>query len=388
MRLPLLLALAAFLLPDIAQATVCPSLDISSQVFVDTNPCTSVTGDVTISGQSIQNLDGLFGLTRVGGGILIQNTSIQHVDGLARLASVGGYLRIAYNRELTDLSGFGALTRVDNFLYLGFNDALTNVDGFTSLRSTGAFFISTNEQLENLDGFDALTSTDDLSINTNPNLTDIAGLRNVSQAGLLVTVFDNERLENVDGFSGLRYVEGSISIFQNAALRNVDGLAGLQSVGYGQDALVIYSNPVLERCALGVGPLLLAGDVLNERTRLQGNGTALVAPAVSDCNSEADILAAFLPTDAEAPADAEAARALAVYPNPAAGTATLAFAADGDAALVVYDALGREVARAFDGSASGTTEARFDAGALPAGLYVARLVADGRVETVRFSVLR
>ena len=85
-----------------------------------------------------------------------------------------------------------------------------------------------------------------------------------------------------------------------------------------------------------------------------------------------------------------AEQALAAFPNPAADVATLSFsvAEAGEATLVVYDALGREVARLVDGAVEGLVEVSVDASALPAGLYVARLVVEGRVETSRFSVVR
>ena len=85
-----------------------------------------------------------------------------------------------------------------------------------------------------------------------------------------------------------------------------------------------------------------------------------------------------------------AAEPLSAYPNPADRVATLRFAVaeEAEATLVVYDALGREVARPVDGAVSGVVEAALDASALPAGLYVARLAAGDRMETVRFSVVR
>jgi hypothetical protein len=81
---------------------------------------------------------------------------------------------------------------------------------------------------------------------------------------------------------------------------------------------------------------------------------------------------------------------LTSFPNPVVDAATLRFgvAEAAEATLVVYDALGREVARPVDGIVDGIVEARFDASALPAGLYVARLVVDGRVETTQLSVIR
>lgn len=85
-----------------------------------------------------------------------------------------------------------------------------------------------------------------------------------------------------------------------------------------------------------------------------------------------------------------AVQPLAIFPNPASDATTLAFAIteEGPATLVVYDALGREVARPVDGAVEGVVEARLDASALPAGVYVARLTTAGRTETVRLTVVR
>ena len=85
-----------------------------------------------------------------------------------------------------------------------------------------------------------------------------------------------------------------------------------------------------------------------------------------------------------------AAEGLTAYPNPATEAATLRFAvaSPAEATLVVYDALGREVARPVEGTVTGVVEASLATADLPAGLYVARLVVDGRSETVRLSVVR
>jgi hypothetical protein len=81
---------------------------------------------------------------------------------------------------------------------------------------------------------------------------------------------------------------------------------------------------------------------------------------------------------------------LSVFPNPATDVATLRFAVDAETAatVTVYDALGRQVLVAHEGVAAGVVEAEVNAAALPAGLYVARLVTDSRTETLRFSVVR
>ena len=68
------------------------------------------------------------------------------------------------------------------------------------------------------------------------------------------------------------------------------------------------------------------------------------------------------------------------YPNPARAAVTVPFTvpASGPVRLVVYDALGREVAVLVDGyRAAGAHEGRLAPGALASGVYVVRLVAAG-----------
>lgn len=72
------------------------------------------------------------------------------------------------------------------------------------------------------------------------------------------------------------------------------------------------------------------------------------------------------------------------YPNPFNPATTLRYSlpATGHARLAVTDALGREVAVLADGVLNaGAHTARFDAAALPSGLYMARLVSGGATVT-------
>ncbi len=97
--------------------------------------------------------------------------------------------------------------------------------------------------------------------------------------------------------------------------------------------------------------------------------------------------------DASAPALAAGtvAQGVSASPNPFASATTLRFALEAPAAvrLVVYDALGREVARLADGPLeAGAHAVGFDGSGLPSGVYVWRLEAGSRVETGRLTLLR
>ena len=95
---------------------------------------------------------------------------------------------------------------------------------------------------------------------------------------------------------------------------------------------------------------------------------------------------------ATASATVEPGFGLSVWPNPSAGQATVAFSVEtaGAVRLSVVDALGREVAVLVEGAVeAGRHQAVVDAGSLPAGTYLVRLVpADGEVATERLTRIR
>jgi hypothetical protein len=350
MRAFLLPLLATLAVPAaLAQDTNCDS-ELTSQAEVDALDCTSIS-ELTIRGNDIQNL-----------------------EGLSELAHIGGNFDIRGNAALTSLAGLDALTAVDGELRIILNDALTSLAGLDAITSVaGILYIRDNAALTSLVGLDAITSIDAYSGSLNPGTLAIVG---------------NAALTSLAGLDALTSVAGHLVIRDNAALMNVDDLSALRSIGanFYLDGIIIQSNPLLERCAVGFGPILAADQSLpstiSGRITLQGN-----APE-GDCNSVQSILDSYaLSTEDDL---ILTAAPLAVYPNPAVARATFTFvmAEAEKATLVVYDALGREVARLLDGPTHGSEEITLDAGALPAGLYVARLVAGDRVETARLTVLR
>jgi hypothetical protein len=79
------------------------------------------------------------------------------------------------------------------------------------------------------------------------------------------------------------------------------------------------------------------------------------------------------------------------FPNPFNPTTTLSYtlAETSTVRLAVYDVAGRQVAVLSDGlQTSGTHQVNFDAAGLPAGLYLARLEANGRSETQKLLLVK
>ena len=104
-----------------------------------------------------------------------------------------------------------------------------------------------------------------------------------------------------------------------------------------------------------------------------------------------DDLGAVMETAVEGRPGEGAARIEAVYPNPAAGTARVAFALDvaGDARVELFDVTGRSVATLVDGpTAAGAHTVDVELGGLAAGVYVVRFVTEGGFDTARLSVVR
>jgi hypothetical protein len=149
-------------------------------------------------------------------------------------------------------------------------------------------------------------------------------------------------LEDVSGFEAA----GAVSTIYGSA-------ADLTGVG----AEFLYQGAVLARTGSGVASAARGGDA-----------------AASALITEASVLALLPPT-----------------PNPFRGAATLRFTLPEAARvrLAVYDALGRTVAVLVDGEReAGAHAVGFEASALPAGVYVARLEAAGQALTQRLTLVR
>ena len=82
---------------------------------------------------------------------------------------------------------------------------------------------------------------------------------------------------------------------------------------------------------------------------------------------------------------------LTVWPNPTRASAEVRFTLRAPSAmrLVVYDLLGREVARLAEGThGAGEHRVRFETAALPAGVYIVQVSTEDAIENHPVTLLR
>jgi hypothetical protein len=269
-------------------------------------------GDYTLTSQ--EEVDEFYssGCERITGNLTITGPYITNLDGLSELKSIRGDLTFYANERLTNISGLSELTSIEGNLYITNNPGLLNIDGLSNLISVGQnLLISSNINLNDLKGLSGLTSIGaGLRIDFNPKLINIDGLSSLESVGDFVGISNNDKLEDI-GLSSLTSIENSLTLIRNNALTNINGLSALTSVGGNLDIsyndellnidglssllvvggnLSLYNNPNLTRCC-GLYPLLAFGRIGGSKD-IRENGSGCTEDdilAFGYCNCEGDI---------------------------------------------------------------------------------------------------
>jgi hypothetical protein len=173
--------------------------------------CTTLGGDVAITGNDIINLDSLNMITSVEGNLDIDLTSnLTSFSGLEGLTSLGGYLNIHDNSAITSLAGLEGLTSIGGYLNIHNNAAITSLAGLDNLTSVGTdigdylLIGPYNDALINLNGLNNLSTISGyLHIMSNGNLKDITGLNNLTSIGAGLVIFSNPALTSLSGLDNI-----------------------------------------------------------------------------------------------------------------------------------------------------------------------------------------
>lgn len=221
---------------------ICPTGDITftSQAQIDAYPfACPFTGNVTISGNDISNLDDFSVVTSIPGDLTIDgNMMLDNTSGLMNIDSIGGHIYITDNDTMTDAPAFDSLDYVGGCIEITGNGAMTDISGFGNLNYVVHYItISGNGSLSSLTGFTELDSLGgDISIQNNVNVINVSGFTNVIFIGGHFYLNDNTNLNNLSGFGSLTTVNNCMEITNNNALGNLQWFTGLTSIGNVNDS--------------------------------------------------------------------------------------------------------------------------------------------------------
>jgi|GEM_PF-3623478 len=281
------------------------NIELSSQAAVDAfmtdYGCSTVDGDLTVSGSDILDLSNLSALTTINGSLILENngslTSLVGLENLASideslliidndaltglvglegLTSVDGDIRITENLYLQDLIGLEGLTSIGGDLYLEKNVNLKNLEGLDNLIVVGAnLILIKNYDLTNISALENLISVgEDLVIDGNNDLTSLDGLENLTSISSNLSIDDNDALTSLNALENLVYVSSNLSIESNDALTNLYGLGNLTSID--GNLRVSYNDNLTSLTSLGNltslnGSLIIVlNEVLTSLAGLEG----------------------------------------------------------------------------------------------------------------------
>lgn len=223
--------------------------------IIDLSPLeglTTVTGWFGIEGNlTLESIAPLHTLIEIEGGgpQIMGNPSLQNLNGLEGLTETNGPVTFSIldNDALTNLQGLNNIVSINATFSVGGNESITSLDGLDSLENLGQISIGNNAQLRNIEALKNVTEIfrSSISINFCPMLESIKGLRNVRSIQDNLELSYLEKLESLEGLESLTHVGSRIYLFGNENLENLDGLLNV-AVDPLFDGLYVQSNTVLD----------------------------------------------------------------------------------------------------------------------------------------------
>ena len=149
--------------------------------------------------------------------------------------------------EITNLYGLSVLTSINGFLYVCVYNTLVNFSGLENLNSIGDYLmIESNGALTSFIGLENLVSTKEFFIYLNSSLKSFNGLSNLNTIGGYVEIWDNDSLTNLSGLENLTSIGGFLEIIHNNSLTSLTGLENIEPNSI--TSLYIQANPNLYDC--------------------------------------------------------------------------------------------------------------------------------------------
>ena len=348
------------------------------------NLLTSIEGTLCLQkNSSLSSLTGLNGLKYVENLIIKNNDKLINLNGLGSLAHINGYVKIWYNDLLINLSGLNKVSHIGSDFMIEGNYALLDCTGLENLNHIGgslvigciAGWMHHNRSLRSLSGFENLINIEGyLWINCNDSITTLSGFESLVSVGEGIIINDNKSLvsltglEHINSCSGCLIIGGWGECSGNPALVSLRGIENIDPESL--TMLKIRNNSLLSSCAIKSVCNYLNSSEATVDIRDNGIGCNNLQEVEATCNEssvgEADIL-----------------NKLSICPNPFIRETTIMYDLNEPAIveIKIYDHLGNEIENIYEQQNCGHHEIRFDASALPSGLYYCFLESNRSIQT-------
>lgn len=211
--------------------------------------CTTLTGDLLISGQLITDLSAFTGVEVIEGDLRVDQLLGSPLDltGFNGLTHIGGSLRVTNTLPLRDLQGLNALERIAGDLVVQACDSLKTLEGLSALRVVEGDLLIGNVSMTSVSGLDQLdTIGGDFIVNdvngvlpgSLPSITLPADLDHVGGDMIIATGYT----VSVQGATSLERIGGELQLGICFSLQSIGGFNALNAVG---TDLRFYGNPSL-----------------------------------------------------------------------------------------------------------------------------------------------
>ncbi|HKU43821.1 MAG TPA: hypothetical protein VJR89_36930 [Polyangiales bacterium] len=179
---------------------------------------------LVLSCGALTDLHGLEQVKQVSNLSLSQNASLTTTLGLHGLTK--GYVSIVDNPQLVSLVGLSELVEAPS-LHLAGSPLLTTLHGLEALKNGGSLEIERLDALKNFQGLSALTQLDGLVVHDMPQLEGFAGMHALEDDAMsMLTITDNPVLSALPGLESVVTL-GTLTIGNNPQLKDIEPLHGV-----------------------------------------------------------------------------------------------------------------------------------------------------------------
>lgn len=226
------------------------TIDASNEATLGTtasplyNVC-GLTGNLTINGTSLSDLDEFDNIQSIGGNFsILANHNLLSTSGMNTLTSINGHLFYASNSSLKD-ADLPYLQEVNQVEVMD-NSSLTEFTGLNLITEATRINFTRNNALQTISGFNSLESSELLLFHNELVLSEWSGFINLQTVGFLG--FSNlNSLTTLNGFNQVESVTDILDFRNNTSLSSLNGLNNLSSVA---NSVSFAGHPALPECAI------------------------------------------------------------------------------------------------------------------------------------------